>query len=104
MAKPHQLYADRCLRFEFLWGGVELANGYQELTDADEQLRRFEDDNLNRKLMDKPVLPIDTRLIAAMTNGLPECSGVALGIDRLLMCLLNKQSISEVMPFQASNS
>ncbi len=104
LAQAHPEHPDRCLRFEFLWGGMELANGYQELTDAQEQLSRFEQDNLNRQLAGKVKLPIDGRLIGAMEAGLPACSGVALGIERLLMCLLECQTINEVMPFTADNS
>jgi len=104
LAQAHPNHPDRCLRFEFLWGGIELANGYQELTDATEQRQRFELDNLNRKLNGKPELPIDDRLIEALNAGLPNCSGVALGLERLLMCLLGKDSIEDVMPFNAHNS
>lgn len=104
LAAPHPEYPDRCLRFEFLWGGVELANGYQELTDATEQRRRFERDNQSRLQSGKPTLPVDEHLLAAIDAGLPACSGVALGVDRLLMCLLDCDSIHEVMPFNAGNS
>ncbi len=104
LAQAHAELPDRCLRFEFLWGGVELANGYQELTDAIEQQQRFEQDNLTRLKLGKPTLPIDQNLITAMTQGLPECSGVALGVERLMMSLLGYQSIDEVMGFMAENS
>ena len=104
LAKAHPEFSDRCLRFEFLWGSVELANGYQELTDATEQLRRFENDNKLRQWSDKSELPIDLRLLAALHHGLPQCSGVAIGLDRLLMCLLNKSKISDVLGFNAINS
>ncbi len=104
LAKAHPQFSDRCLRFEFLWGGVELANGYQELTDAVEQRQRFELDNINRVASGKPELPIDERLIEALDYGLPACAGVAVGVERLLMCLLDKKSINDVMPFMASNS
>lgn len=104
LAQVHPELPDRCLRFELLWNGVELANGYQELTDATEQLQRFEQDNQARLKLGKPALPIDQNLIAALTHGLPECSGVALGIERLMMCLLGHKSIDQVMGFVAENS
>lgn len=104
LSQVHPEHTDRCLRFEFLWGGVELANGYQELTDADEQLKRFQRDNKNRVAMGKAELPIDHHLIEALSNGLPECSGVAVGVDRLLMCLLGKNDIADVLAFNAEKS
>ena len=73
-------------RFELYFGGLELANGFQELTDAQEQLSRFEEDNRKRLLANKKAIEIDHGVyIAALDGGLPECAGVALGIDRLLM-------------------
>ena len=104
LSQVHAKHPDRCLRFEFLWGGVELANGYQELTDADEQLKRFEQDNLNRQAMGKTELPIDHKLIDALKKGLPDCSGVAVGVDRLLMCLLGSDDIDEVLAFNFDGS
>lgn len=101
LAEAHPELPDRCLRFEFLWGGIELANGYQELTDADEQLKRFEQDNQNRLAMGKTALPIDQNLIKALQQGLPACSGVAVGVDRLLMCLLGYEDIKKVLAFSA---
>ena len=104
LAQAHPQHPDRCLRFEFLWSGVELANGYQELTDATEQLRRFEQDNQIRLQLGKSALPIDENLLAALIHGMPPCAGVALGVERLMMCLLGHQSIDQVMGFVAENS
>ncbi|MCX7554779.1 EF-P lysine aminoacylase EpmA [Marinicella sp. S1101] len=104
LAQAHPVYGDRCLRFEILWDGVELANGYQELTDAQEQLERFQQDNKARAQKGRDQLPIDDRLIAALAAGLPACSGVAMGLERLLMCLLGQQQIQDVMGFDANNS
>lgn len=104
LAQAHPELSDRCLRFEFLWQGVELANGYQELTDANEQLKRFQQDNKTRLQQGKAALPIDQNLIAALTAGMPACSGVALGVERLMMCLLGYSSIDQVMGFVAENS
>lgn len=85
------------LRFELYHQGIELANGFDELTHADEQLARFQKDNQERQSMGKPSMPIDSDFIAALASGLPDCSGVALGIDRLLMLKLGCQSIDEVI-------
>lgn len=86
-------------RFELYWQGMELANGYHELTDADEQQQRFAADKLARQEMGLVDRQFDERLIIALKQGLPECAGVALGIDRLLMLMCKKAHISEVMPF-----
>lgn len=75
----------RAERFELYVGGLELANGYQELVDANEQRRRFEADNHKREALGKELLEPDTALIAALERGLPDCAGVAVGMDRLLM-------------------
>lgn len=83
-------------RFELYAGGLELANGYDELMDVDELKHRFEQDNQQRLVLDKPVMPMDRYLLKAMENGLPQCTGVALGIDRLLMLVLGEQSIDDV--------
>ncbi|MDG1292584.1 MAG: EF-P lysine aminoacylase EpmA, partial [Pseudomonadales bacterium] len=74
-------------RFELYINGIELANGYHELTDADEQMRRFESDNQQRLQAGEPARDIDAGLMAAMNRGLPNCAGVALGVDRLLLLL-----------------
>jgi len=86
-------------RFELFIKGMELANGYFELTDADEQSRRFEADQRLREIFQRPVLPTDQRLIGALQQGLPECAGVALGVDRLVMLALGASRIDEVIAF-----
>ena len=91
-------------RFEVFLGQMELANGYQELTDADEQLRRFERENRLRSLRGEETAPIDGLLIDALRQGLPECSGVALGIDRLLMSILKLERIEAVLAFDAGRA
>jgi len=83
-------------RFELFFNGTELANGYHELTDALEQRRRFEKEAQGR--------PLDERLLAAMVSGLPECSGVAMGIDRLLMHQLQATQITNVLSFDWTNA
>ncbi|WP_114192054.1 elongation factor P--(R)-beta-lysine ligase [Edaphovirga cremea] len=86
-------------RFEVYYKGIELANGFHELTDADEQLQRFEQDNRKRAARGLPQQPIDQNLLAALKHGMPDCAGVALGVDRVVMLALGASSISEVMAF-----
>lgn len=86
-------------RFEAFYQGLELANGFWELTDAVEQRQRFMEDNQLRKREGLVEEPIDERLLAALEHGLPDCSGVAVGIDRLLMIKLGVKNIKEVVTF-----
>ncbi len=90
---------DIARRFELYWNGVELANGYYEVTDADEQLRRFEKENEIRRSLGKPERKPDEAFVAALRHGIPAGSGVALGLDRLLMLLVQADRIEEVSPF-----
>ena len=86
-------------RFEVFINNIEIANGYFELNDSDQQRERFESDNLERREQSKDLIQADKKLLDALDYGLPNCSGVAIGVDRLIMCLLNLEDISEVMPF-----
>ncbi|EQC0314996.1 elongation factor P--(R)-beta-lysine ligase [Yersinia enterocolitica] len=86
-------------RFEVYFKGIELANGFHELTDGDEQLKRFEQDNRSREKRGLPQHPIDMNLIDALKHGLPDCSGVALGVDRLVMLALGAEKLSDVIAF-----
>tara|TARA_B110001452_G_scaffold31793_1_gene24831 strand:+ start:3789 stop:4730 length:942 start_codon:yes stop_codon:yes gene_type:complete len=86
-------------RFEVFFNGMELANGYAELTDANEQKSRFEKDIGQRLRDNKLAVAVDNKFIEALESGLPPCAGVALGVDRLLMQLLAVESIAQVMPF-----
>ena len=86
-------------RFELFWRGIELANGFHELTDADEQQRRFESDRARRAHAQRVAPPYDARLIAAMRHGLPDCAGVAVGLDRLLMLTLGLPHIGDTLAF-----
>jgi lysyl-tRNA synthetase class 2 len=86
-------------RFEVWIRGVELANGYHELTDPVEQRRRFEGDLESRRARGLPGVPIDERLLAAMEHGLPDCAGVALGVDRLVMLAAGADRLDEVITF-----
>jgi len=86
-------------RFELFYGEIELANGFHELTDADEQLQRFKLENQARKQQGKECGRIDEHFIAALEHGLPDCSGVAMGLDRLLMVLTETKTIEQVLTF-----
>ncbi len=86
-------------RFEVYFKGIELANGFHELTDAGEQRQRFEQDNRKRAERGLSQQPIDTLLLDALDAGLPDCSGVALGVDRLVMLALGAESLAEVIAF-----
>lgn len=86
-------------RFELIVDGIELANGYHELTDADELARRNTRNNLQRQLDGKPPLPDQSRLLAAMRAGLPPATGVALGFDRTAMLAAGVKTLAEIMPF-----
>jgi lysyl-tRNA synthetase class 2 len=86
-------------RFELYLGPVELANGYHELTDASEQRARFERDLSLRTQRGDPLPPLDERLLAALSQGLPDCAGVAMGIDRLLGAMLGNDAIAATLAF-----
>ncbi|MCL1957623.1 MAG: EF-P lysine aminoacylase EpmA [Fibromonadales bacterium] len=87
-------------RFELYINGIELCNGYEELTDANEQRKRFLEDIEKRKKMGKPIPKIDENFLTALEKGMPECSGVALGLDRLYMLALGKDDIGDVLLFK----
>ncbi|MDH3201828.1 MAG: EF-P lysine aminoacylase EpmA [Myxococcales bacterium] len=86
-------------RFEAFLKGIELCNGFGELTDADEQRQRLLRDQADRRATGKPVYPVDERFLQALEEGMPESGGNALGVDRLLMLLVGADSIQAVMPF-----
>lgn len=86
-------------RFELYFKGIELANGFYELTDSAEQRKRFEEDNEKRKLIGYEEQLIDERFMGALDMGVPKCSGVALGIDRLVMLALGVETIQEAIAF-----
>ncbi|HYJ42307.1 MAG TPA: EF-P lysine aminoacylase EpmA [Steroidobacteraceae bacterium] len=87
------------LRFELYHRGLELANGYHELTSGAEQRMRFAVDQQSRKKRGLPTFELDAHLLAALDAGLPDCAGVALGFDRVLMLAMNAASIDEVIAF-----
>ena len=86
-------------RWELYIGGMEIANAFSELTDAAEQRRRFEQCAQVRGAANQPVYPIDEPFLAALADGLPRCSGVALGVDRLVMLLTGAETIDDVRAF-----
>jgi lysyl-tRNA synthetase class 2 len=86
-------------RFEAYMGGIELANGFHELADAREQRARFIQDLSDRSARGLPAMPMDEHFLDALAQGLPECSGVALGFDRLVMCATGAEHIDEVLAF-----
>lgn len=99
LAKLHQPDPRVAERFEVYFKGIELANGFHELTDGDEQLSRFKQDNAKRVAAGKQANVIDHHLIDALYAGLPDCAGVALGIDRLMMLAQGQDSIDQVLAF-----
>jgi elongation factor P--(R)-beta-lysine ligase len=86
-------------RFEFYYKGIELANGFKELTNPQEQKMRFEQNNIDRANQNLPPQNIDIELIAAMEAGLPDCAGVAVGLDRLIMLALEATNLDNVISF-----
>lgn len=86
-------------RWELYLGGVEIANAYTELTDPDEQRRRFEACAVGRSERDQDIYPPDESFLGALEEGMPECAGIALGLDRLVMCLSATSRIQDVVAF-----
>ncbi len=99
-AEDHRLAS----RFELYYRGVELANGFHELTDAAEQRRRFENDNRQRQRSGLRSLPMDENLLEALQRGLPDCAGVALGVDRLLMLQQGETTLDGILAFSLQNA
>ncbi|MGI9238319.1 MAG: EF-P lysine aminoacylase EpmA [Woeseiaceae bacterium] len=86
-------------RFEIFYGAIELANGYVELTDATEQSRRIDADDAERQRRNRAVRPRDVQLLAALDSGLPQCAGVAMGLERLQMVHDQTDDIRDVITF-----
>lgn len=99
LAELHPDDARLAQRFEVFAGSLELANGYQELTDAGEQRRRFADDNRQREQKGRQTIAPDEAFLAALEAGLPDCAGVALGVDRLVMLATGAERIDAVRAF-----
>ena len=99
LARPienNPLFADRV---ECYYKGIELANGFGELTDKNEQLKRFQNNLSNRKRLNRPSVPLDKKFLSSLDDGLSPCSGMALGLDRLLLFLLGVKKIDEIVCF-----
>lgn len=94
--KGEELVAER---FEIYYRGIELCNGYHELADPQEQRKRLEEENSARAAAGKEELPLDEHFLQALEEGLPDCCGVAVGFDRLMLLRHNKTSLAEVLPF-----
>ncbi|MGJ4748089.1 EF-P lysine aminoacylase EpmA [Leptospira sp. SA-E8] len=86
-------------RFELYFGKIELANAFYELLDPVEQRARFEKEQELRRKLGKEVFPVHEEFLQALEKGIPECSGISIGLDRLLMVLLGRNSLSEVSPY-----
>lgn len=91
-------------RFEVFVDGIELANGFHELTDADEQRARFDADLAARERAGSTAAPVDEHLLSALAAGLPDCAGVALGFDRVVMLATGARHIAEVLSFPFETS
>lgn len=104
LARLHPRDSRLAERFEVFVNGIELGNGFFELADADEQQSRFEREIVFRQRHGLPPVVKDQRFLAALQAGLPDCSGVALGIDRLLMLVAKAQEIAGVLAFPISNA
>jgi lysyl-tRNA synthetase class 2 len=85
-------------RFELYIGGLELANGFSELIDVEEQRKRFNEENQTRRLMAKPVYSIPEKFLRELKD-MPPSAGIAMGVDRLVVVFLNAPSIDEVVAF-----
>ncbi len=86
-------------RFECYLGKLELANGYDELLDYGEQRQRFELDNNKRHIIGKPLVQYDRLILQALDHGMPDCAGVAVGLDRLLMVIAGEDALAKVMSY-----
>ncbi len=91
-------------RFEVYLQGIEIANGFHELTDFDDHVMRFAKDNSDRSEMGLPTMAIDNRLLAAIHHGLPSCAGVALGLDRVVMLKQGVATLAEVITFPTGSA
>jgi lysyl-tRNA synthetase class 2 len=99
LARPSPSDPSVAERFELYAGGIELSNGYGELTDPVEQEKRFRAERARRKATRRRVYPLDERFLGALREGMPRSGGNALGVDRLVMLALGAKSVQEVVAF-----
>ncbi len=104
LARKNPNHPQLAERFEVYFQGLELANGFYELTDPVEQRQRFVQDLEKRHTLGLPSVPLDEHFLAALEAGLPDCAGVAVGLDRLLMIMANANHIQEVIAFPIENA
>lgn len=104
LARVHEGNPPVAARFELFVNGIEIANGYHELTDAAEQRRRFAADIDTRERLGLAPMPVDERLLAALAHGMPDCAGVAVGLERLFMVAAGETCIESVMAFPLSRA
>lgn len=104
LARINPYNANVASRFEVYFHGIELANGFHELNDAREQRQRFQKNCMERKKLGFEEIAIDENFIAALDAGLPDCAGVALGIDRLLMLSTQHKCIADVISFDITRA
>ncbi|MEZ5479750.1 MAG: EF-P lysine aminoacylase EpmA [Thiolinea sp.] len=86
-------------RFEVYLGRMELGNGYQELTDGAQNAARLQQEQAQRLAAHQDAIPVDRHFLAALQRGLPRCAGIALGVDRILLCRLGKKALNQVISF-----
>jgi lysyl-tRNA synthetase class 2 len=104
LARPKPSDPSVAERFELYVAGVELCNGFGELTDVAEQRRRFLRDQSQRRRGGRPVYPLDEKLLSGLAEGMPPSGGNALGVDRLVALACGTREIASVMPFPAERS
>lgn len=104
LSRLHKTDPRLSTRFEVYYKGVELGNGFYELSDATAQRRRFQEINIRRKQLGKSQLEMDETFLAALEEGMPDCAGVAMGLDRLLMLAMAGKEIKTVMAFPWNNA
>lgn len=104
LARCQQQPPHHAERFECFYQGLELANGFHELNDAHEQRKRFEQEQIARKNAKKPAIALDERLLAALDAGIPNCAGVAVGMDRLIMIAASAEALSDIVSFPIGNA
>jgi len=102
LSRLHRAKPETCERFEIFMDGIEIGNAYTELTDYDEHVRRFEEANRKRSSMGRRAYPADENFLQSVRSGIPDCGGIAVGVDRLVMAVLGIGTIDEVQTFPAS--